>query len=66
LAGDDLDSVRTDLQQKIQPLFQKAERLLATQQAPPVPEKFRHLPKEDQERWQQAYMERMQEMGAGQ
>jgi hypothetical protein len=66
LAGDDLDSVRTDLQQKIQPLFQKAERLLATQQAPPVPEKFKHLPKEDQDRWQQAYMERMQEMGAGQ
>jgi hypothetical protein len=64
IAGDDLNLVRSELQQKVQPLLKKADAMGSKIDAPPVPEKFKHLPKEDQERWQQAYMERMQEMGA--
>jgi ATP-dependent Lon protease len=64
IAGDDLNAVRSELQQSVQPLLKKADALAGKSEAPPVPEKFKHLPKEDQDRWQQAYMERMQEMGA--
>lgn len=66
IAGDDLNAVRSELQQSVQPLLKRADAMAGKHEAPPVPEKFRHLPKEDQERWQQAYMERMQEMGAAQ
>ena len=64
IAGDDLNLVRSELQQKVQPLLKKADAMGSKIDAPPIPDKFKHLPKEDQDRWQQAYMERMQEMGA--
>lgn len=62
LAGDDIDSVRTDLQQKIQPLLQKGDKIGGKQQAPPVPDHLKHLPKEMQDSWQQTYMEQMEGM----
>jgi hypothetical protein len=66
IAGEDMATVRSELQQKVQPLLKKADAMGGKTEAPPIPEKFKHLPLEDQERWQQAYMERLQEVGANQ
>lgn len=66
IAGDDLGAVRSELQQKVQPLLRRADAVAGKNDIPPVPEKFRHLSPEDQDRWRQAYMDRMNEMGAGQ
>lgn len=66
IAGDDLGAVRSELQQKMQPLLKRAEAMAGKTDIPPVPDKFKHLPPEDQDRWRQAYMERMNEMEAGQ
>ena len=66
IAGDDLNAVRSELQQSVQPLLKRADALQGKGDIPPVPEKYRHLPKEDQERWQQAYMDRLNEVGAAQ
>lgn len=66
IAGDDLGAVRSELQQAVQPLLRRADAMAGKSEVPPVPDKFKHLPKEDQDRWQHAYMERMQEMEAGQ
>lgn len=66
IAGDDLGAVRSELQQAVQPLLKRADAMAGKSEVPPVPDKFKHLPKEDQDRWQHAYMERMQEMEAGQ
>lgn len=59
IAGDDLDIVRSELQQKIQPLLQKGEKINSKQAAPPAPA---HIPKEYAKDWQDAYMESMQGM----
>lgn len=66
IAGDDLETVRSELQQTIQPLLRKADGISAVNGAPPVPEHYRSRPKDEQELWQQTYMDRMNEMGAEQ
>lgn len=62
IAGDDLATVRTELQQKIQPLLKKGDAIEAKQASPPIPDHLKHLPKDLQEQWQQTYMEQMEGM----
>lgn len=63
IAGDDLGAVRSELQQKIQPILKRADAMSGKNDMPPVPDHLKHLPKDLQDSWQQTYMEQTEGLG---